>query len=372
MMDTMDFVQKAAEKTTEKMLKVVERNRGKVPYNTENGVYNDYSGKMIGWWTNGFWGGILWQLYHATGSRVCFDSARELEEKMDAVLMDSVAMDHDSGFKWLPTAVADYRLTGNPASKNRALLAADNLAGRFNPMGRFIKAWNDPGTGDKAGWAIIDCMMNLPLLYWAAAETRDPKYRHIATMHADTARQHFIREDGSVKHIIEFDPQTGQYLRSHGGQGYGHGSAWTRGQGWAIYGFALSYRHTGDRKYLEAAEKVAEHFLAHIPESGLVPIDLCQPADDDGEDSIAAAVVACGLLEIFEHTGRQYYREAALKLLSALYEKRCDWSPETDHILRGCSEGYHTPKRNMSIMYGDYYWLEAIWKLTGKEWFIWG
>lgn len=373
-MEEQKWLQEVSEKIKKKMLPVVKRNVDKIPYSTVDGVYNDFSGDRVGWWTNGFWGGILWQMHHATGEEIYRKEAEHLEEKLDAVLMNWISMDHDSGFKWLPTAVINYRLHGDAKSKNRGILAADNLAGRFNPIGRYIKAWNDSGDGSKAGWAIIDCMMNLPLLYWAYEVTSDPKYMHIATMHADTAMSHLIREDGSVKHIIEFNPMTGEYLKSHGGQGYGHGSSWTRGQTWAIYGFTLSYIHTGKEAYLNTAKKVADYFIANIPDDGLIPIDFRQPAEPHYEDSTAATIAACGMIEIAKHSeeeeGRRY-REAAVRMLKALDEKRCNWSEEVDHILEECAEGYHIPQKNMSIIYGDYYFIEAIWKLTGQEIFLW-
>ena len=139
-MDEQKWLQEVSEKIKKKMLPVVKRNVGKVPYNTVDGVYNDYSGEKIGWWTNGFWGGILWQMYHATGEEIYKTEAISLEEKLDAVLLNWLSMDHDSGFKWLPTAVVNYRLHGEAKSKNRGILAADNLAGRFNPVGKYIKA----------------------------------------------------------------------------------------------------------------------------------------------------------------------------------------------------------------------------------------
>ena len=205
-----------------KMDATVERNRHKIPYTAENGVFNDMSEKDPTWWTNGFWGGILWQLYHATGKELYRETAEELEDKLDQCLMNHKGMDHDSGFRWLPTSVVNYRLTGNERSYNRARLAADNMAGRFNPAGHFIRAWNDWGDGQKTGWAIIDCMMNLPLLYWAYEQIEDPRYLQIATAHADMAMKCFIRPDGSAKHIVEFDPATGEYICSHGGQGCGY------------------------------------------------------------------------------------------------------------------------------------------------------
>lgn len=376
------WAKEVAEKIVKKERAVAQRSRGKIPYTTVEGRFDDWTQKDVCWWTNGFWGGMMWQLYHATKDPLYQEIAKELEEKLDVNLMTSRGMDHDSGFKWLTTAVADYRLNKEAASKNRGLLAANDLAGRFNPAGGFIRAWNDDGDGSKAGWAIIDCMMNLPLLYWAYEETRDPRYLHIATIHADTAAKYFIRQDGSANHIVEFNPLTGEFVQSFGGQGVKTGSSWTRGQAWALYGFWMSYRHTRNvagfeeksERYLNTAKRVANYFIANIPESGLIPVDFRQPLDCAWEDSTAAAIAACGLLEIAECVQpeeRHVYHNAAMKLLYALEEKRCNWSMETDNILEKCTAAYHDREHEFSIIYGDYYFMEAVWKLTGQELFLW-
>ena len=321
---------------------------------------------------------MMWQLYYATREPVYLENALATEIKLDANLMNRQGMDHDSGFKWLPTSVAHYHMTGDMASRNRALLAADNLAGRFNPIGRFIRAWNNwdgNEDGSFAGSAIIDCMMNLPLLYWAGDEVHDPKFYHIAKMHADTAARYFIRDDGSAKHIVEFDAGTGEYLHSVGGQGYGHDSSWTRGQAWAIYGFVLSYLHTGEERYLATSRKVADYFIANIPASKLIPVDFRQPESPAYEDSTAAAIAACGLLELAKcvsESERDPYESAALEMLKALADKRCNWDGDTDNLLEKCTAAYHDAEHEFPIIYGDYYFIEAIWKLMGKELFIWG
>lgn len=367
------WANEVSEKIKAKMKAVAERSRGKVPYSTVNGVFDDWTDRIC-WWTNGFWGGIMWQLYHATGESVYRENAEELEEKQDSNLMEPRGMDHDSGFRWLPTAVANYRINGKEESKKRGMTAANDLAGRFNPVGRFIRAWNDDGDGSKAGWAIIDCMMNLPLLYWAWEETNDPRYLHIATMHADTAEKYFIRGDGSSNHIVEFNAETGEYVQTFGGQGAFTGSSWTRGQAWALYGFCLSYLHTKKEHYLDTAKRVANYFIANIPESGLIPVDFRQPGDCTWEDSTAAAIAACGLLEIAKcvrEEEKHVYHGAALRLLKALDEKRCNWDENADNLLEKCTAAYHDKEHEFSIIYGDYYFIEAIWKLTGQELFIW-
>lgn len=369
------WAEQTVEKIRAKMHTVAERCGDKVPYTTKDGVFDDRSGSEdISWWTNGFWGGMMWQMYCLTKDDMYRMKAESLEKKLDAVLMNAAGLDHDNGFKWLPTAVASYRVTKNESSYNRAIIAANNLAGRFNLAGSFIRAWNDWGGVDHRGWAIIDCMMNLPLLYWASEVTGDPRFKQIATAHADTAQRCFVRDDGSVNHIVEFDPFSGEMIRTYGGQGFKVGSSWTRGQSWGLYGFALSYIHTKNENYLNTSRRIAHYFISNTPESGLIPVDFRQPAECTWEDSTAAAIAACGLIELSKHVeGRDsdVYLNAALKLLRALDEKRCNWDDGVDNLLEKCTAEYHSDEHEFAIIYGDYYFMEALLKLTGQELFIW-
>ncbi len=362
------WVQETLEKIEKKMIPVTERNRDRIPYTTIDGRFDDKSISDPCWWTNGFWGGVMWQLYALTGNEMFRLEAIGVEEKLDQNLMSTQGLDHDNGFKWLPTSVIRYKQEKNEESLNRAMLAANNMAGRFNLAGNFIRAWNNWDDVDRRGFAIIDCMMNLPLLYWASEETTDPRFKMIAVAHADTALKAFIREDGSVNHIVVFDPFTGKQEGTLGGQGYGEGSSWTRGQSWGIYGFALSYRYTGEKKYLEASKKIADYVLSAMPESFLVPIDYRQPKEVSLEDSTAAAITASGLIELagLLDEDSDKYLDGALKLLKTLDEKRCNWSLDTDNLLEKCAVDYHGDGHNMSIIYGDYYFIEALMKLSGK------
>ncbi|QOV18455.1 glycoside hydrolase family 88 protein [Blautia liquoris] len=373
-MDELQWAESVSEKIKKKLEITAKRNAHKIPYTTDEGVFDDKSKDQICWWTNGFWGGIMWQMYHATGEKMYFDIAQYNEKELDRNLMNAQGMDHDSGFRWLPTAVCDYRITKDPASKNRGLLAANDLAGRFNSAGSFIRAWNDSGDASKAGWAIIDCMMNLPLLYWAYDETKDPRFIHIATAHANMAEKYFIRPDGSANHIVAFDPVTGDFVKTFGGQGYAEGSSWTRGQGWALYGFVLSYIHTKNESYLNTAKRVANYFIANMGPDALIPVDFRQPEECKLEDSTASAIAACGMLEIEKYVPqneKHVYHQAAIKLLRVLDEKRCSWDNDCDNILEKCTGAFHDEKHEYSIIYGDYYFIEAIWKLTEQDIFIW-
>ena len=377
------WVNQTIDKIREKMSWVSEKNREKIPYTTdESGNYDDRSNpeKELGqddglnWWTNGFWGGIMWLLYQDTGEERYSEIARISEYRMEQCFDDYYGLHHDVGFMFQPTAAADYRLTGNPRSRKTAMHAANLLSGRFNPAGRFIRAWNGVEKEDTRGWAIIDCMMNLSLLYWASEESGDPRFRQIAMLHADTAMEHFIRPDGSVNHIVEFNPESGEMVRTLGGQGYREGSSWTRGQGWAVYGFMISYIHTGKQEYLDTAKRVAHYCMANIPENGIIPVDFRQPPEPALEDSCGACVIAGGLLEIARcvpEAEQEMYRRAAVKILKAIDETRADWGKGCDAIVQNCSAAYHNPRHHVTMSYADYYFIEAVYKLGNKGTLLW-
>lgn len=384
-MEETKWAREMAARITEKMRWVSEKNKEKIPYTTdENGDYDDRSDEKrswnaddgLSWWTNGFWGGMMWLLYLYTKEERYAEIARISEDKMTECFQTFLGLHHDVGFMFQPTAVADYRITGRSQAKTTALHAAALLAGRFNPAGNYIRAWNDiPGsTDDTRGWAIIDCMFNISLLYWASEETKDPRFRHIAMMHADTVRKNFVREDGSVCHIVEFDPETGEMVKSYGGQGYAEGSAWTRGQGWAVYGFMISYRHTGKKEYLETAKKVAEYCIAHIPESGIIPVDFCQPEEPAWEDSCGACVIAGGLIELAEQAEgaeKERYLKYARRILQTIAETRADWGTDCDAIVQNCSASYHDKRHHFTMSYADYFFMEAVLRLAGMEFKMW-
>lgn len=357
-----------------------------IPYSTKDGKYHDLDVPGgIHFWTNGFWPGMLWQMYEATGDDCYRKAAEGVEDRMDEILTDLQGVDHDAGFLFLLSAVADYRKTGNQKSFRRGLQAANLLAGRFNPEGNFIRAWGDgmdaffgEGDADISGWMIIDCMMNIPLLYWASAETNDPRFARIAVRHAKTAQQYVIREDGSSNHIVAIDPNTGAFVANPGGQGYEKGSSWSRGQSWAVYGFALSYRHTKDESFLHTAKKCAHYCIANLAVNDWLPlVDYRAPKEPLKYDSTAGMITACGLLELSEHVGtyeKDLYLKAAYQILRACEEKFADWNPQTDAIMDGGTFFYHDPdgtNTEVPIIYADYYLIEAVLRLKGNSLFVW-
>ena len=383
MLEYMQWVEQAANAVREKLAWVSERSADKIPYTAINGVHDDKSDPAggfgpddgINWWCNGFWPGMMWQMYAETGEQRYAQIARRAEQKLDRCFEEYYGLHHDVGFMWLPSAVADYRLTGDADARRRGLHAANLLAGRFNPVGNYLRAWNDAKTpADTAGWVIIDSMLNIPLLYWAWEETKDPRFRHKAIAHANTVKENFVRPDGSVRHIVEFDPETGAYRTDLGGQGYGQGSSWSRGQAWGMYGFFMSYHHTGNPTYLDTAKRIAHYFIANIPEDGIIPVDFRQPEAPSWCDDTAAADAACALIEIsrvVDEYEQRMYLLPALKLLQVLVEQHSDFTHDSDCILQKATAAYHDEAHEFPIIYGDYYLCEALFKLKGKNTFLW-
>ncbi len=378
-MATEKWVTDALEKIREKFAVTSEKNKDRIPYKTDaNGDYDDNSdiredGSGLDWWTNGFWGGTLWRMFEDTGNDRYAEIESISEKKLEACLEHFYGLNHDVGFMYMLTAGVNYRLTGNKESLRTLLHVANLLAGRFNPSGNFIRAWNDVW-GNNTGWAIIDCMMNLSLLYRASEITKDPRFANIAKKHADTVIDSFVRADGSCCHIVEFDPETGKRLKSHGGQGYGHGSSWTRGQAWGVYGFVISYIHTGEQRYLDTAVKIADYCIDNMPESGIIPIDFRQPAEPALEDSCGACIMACGFTELAKSLGEEKgkkYLAAGEKILKVIAETRCDYTLDCDAFVKNCSVAYHSDGHHITMNYADYFFIEGLHKLADIGTFYW-
>ncbi len=342
-----------------------------IPYIAENGVYEDYFADRPDWWTNGFWPGMMWLMYHATGDEKYRKTAEAAEKKLSTNLKEFRGNDHDYGFRYHLSCVADYRLTGNEESKKLGLFAAQLLAGRFNPDGSFIRAWDQL---ERVTWMIIDCLMNLPLLYWASKETGDSRFASIAQRHGKTSLEALLREDGSSSHVAIFSPETWRAVEFPAGQGYEAGSSWSRGQAWAVYGFALSYRYTGCREFLDGAKRAAHYFLANVCTTGFLPRqDFRAPREPAMYDTTAGAIAACGLLligESVEPAESAMYIEGAIQLLKAAEKEACDFDSDRDSILQMGTVMY-TKQIHVPIIYGDFFLLEAVLKLTGKGFDIW-
>lgn len=351
------------------------------PFLAQQGRYEDITRRMpqggIHIWTNGFWPGMLWQMYHVTNKESFKQLAETLGERLGQGLNQYDKLTHDVGFVHILSSVAEYKTTGSSQARSRAIQAAGVLAGRFNPQGKFIRAWNESRLSDDiAGWMIIDCMMNLQLLFWASRETGDPRFAAIARQHADTVLTYSLRPDGSASHITEMNPETGEFVGHHTGQGYAADSAWSRGQGWAVYGFILCYKNTGEVKYLEAAKRCAHYCIANLAVQDWLPLcDFKAPAGLVKYDSTAGPLLACAFDEISRHVGedeKSLYRKAAKKTLFACAERFGNWDTDKDYLLDGGTLQYHGDDfADTPVIYGDYFYVEAFLRIMGQELEIW-
>ncbi len=343
--------------------------------NSQGGFYPQTENKE---WTTGFWTGELWLSYERTGDDAFRNAALvQVQSFWERIQARSDVDHHDMGFLYTPSCVAAYRLTGDETAKRAALAAAQNLMGRFQEKGQFFQAWGTLGERENYR-LIIDCLLNMPLLFWASETTGDPSFREKAQAHIRTAVDCVLRPDHSTYHTYFFDPDTGKPIRGVTHQGNRDGSAWSRGQAWGIYGSALSYRFLRDERYRTIFHQVTAYFLAHLP-SDLIPYWDFDFDDGSSEprDSSAAAIAACGMLEmadLLEPEQAAYYQSMARRLLQAL----CSCCAVSDHkssnglLLHGtyARASAHNPCTDRGVdecnLWGDYFFMEALTRLGGK------
>lgn len=317
-------------------------------------------------WTTSFWTGMLWLAYYYSKDNKYKDAASKHIESFRQRYIDRYDFEtHDLGFLYSLSCVSAYKLTGDEAAKDLAIKAADELIGRFKEKGQFIQAWGDKN--DRTAYRlIIDCMMNLPLLYWASEVTGNNKYYDAAYAHAKTTMDVIIRDDYSTYHTFYFDPDTGEKDKGITAQGYSDSSCWARGQAWSVYGTALSYRYTSDDSFMMHNKKLAEYFLNRLPYD-LVPYwDLIFTDGDEERDSSSAAILACGLLEsskyIDDDNIKEIYISAAKGMVNSLTDNYLSGKPEEKSGLIKHSV-YSKPGGNgvdEFCIWGDYYYLEAL------------
>lgn len=275
-------------------------------------------------WTHSFFTGMVGYLYLETGEARYAEYLRRAKgvyrEKIFRHYRDTM---HDLGFLYSLFAVGLYKLTGDEEAREMAVRAADELGKRFHFRAGMIQAWGQMDQQYKPGMMICDCMMNLPLLFWAYEETKHPFYLSVAMAHADTSMRYLVREDYSVRHAYQFDVRTGAPKGERNHCGYALGSAWARGTAWMLYGFAIAYSYTGEAAYRETAIGIAQFYMAQTGEDGVPVYDFRLPAwEEPKKDTSAAAVAACGLLQlaalIEEHPLSEACRRMAERTFHAL------------------------------------------------------
>ncbi|MCH5213641.1 MAG: glycoside hydrolase family 88 protein [Muribaculaceae bacterium] len=322
-------------------------------------------------WCSGFWPGILWYDYESSKDAKIEEEAKKYTSSLE-YLSRRPAFDHDLGFLMLCSYGQQYRLTHDEESKRVLLAAADSLATLFNPTVGTILSW--PRNVEMLGGhnTIMDNMINLELLFWASKNGGSETLRDIAVAHAETTMKNQFRPDGTCFHVAVYDSETGEFIKGVTHQGYSDNSTWARGQAWAIYGYTMVYRETGDKKFLDFACKAADVYLKRLPEDMVPYWDFDDPAIPEApRDASAACVVASALLELDNYCGENkkgYYREAAESMLASLGSEAYRSGSHKDSFLDH-STG-HKPagsEIDASIVYADYYYLEALLRLKNLQ-----
>lgn len=328
-------------------------------------------------WTCGFWPGEIWLAYEHTGDNAFREAGSIQVQSFLKRIQNKIEVDHhDMGFLYTPSCVSAWMLTGNEDARKAAILAADQLTTRFQEVGGFLQAWGKMGAPENYRY-IIDCLMNLPLLYWATEQTGDEKYRRVALRHTETCLRYSFRDNGSTYHTYFLDPTTGEGLRGVTCQGYRDDSSWARGQAWAICGLANSYRYIGDLRCIDYFRKALAYYLERLPEDMIPYWDLIF-SDGSGEprDSSSAAIVACGLLEMapqLEQEEAERCLHLARCMVGSLAENYAAGEDSNGLLLHGTyskKSPYNTctPEGvDECVSWGDYFYMEALTRLT-RDW----
>lgn len=320
-------------------------------------------------WCSGFWPGILWYDYQYTKDSVLLDVAKKYTVSL-GFLSETPAFDHDLGFLLFTSYGNGYRLTNDPAYKQVLLRAADTLATLFNPKVGTILSW--PREVELNDWphnTIMDNMINLELLFWAAANGGDQRLYDMAVSHADKTMQNQFRKDYTSYHVAVYDTVDGHFIKGVTHQGYSDQSMWARGQAWAIYGFTMVYRETKDPKYLDFVQKVTDVYLDRLP-SDYVPFwDFDAPDRPKApRDASAAAITASALIELSglvnDAKVAARYKAAALRMLASLSSENYQARKKNPaFLLHSTGNKPKNSEVDYAIIYADYYYIEALTRL---------
>jgi len=355
-------------KQADKTLQAIPTNDKNLPRTIENGSaewkYVDYHD-----WCSGFWPGILWNLYETTHDKKWKVEANRFTQELTPIVNHS-GFDHDLGFTIFNSFGNGYRLTKDPAYKQVILKAADSLATLFNPKAGTILSW--PGMVKKMGWphnTIIDNMINLELLFWASKNGGSRYLYDIAVKHAETTMHNHFRPDYSAYHVVVYDTVSGKKIKGVTHQGYADNSMWARGQSWAIYGFTMCYRETRKSEFLDFAQKIADVYLKRLPADKIPFWDFDDPAIRNApKDASAAAVSASALLELSgfvkDKAKAMYYKNMAVAMLKELsFAKYQSRNIDSAFLLHSTGHKPAGTEIDASIIYADYYYLEALIRL---------
>lgn len=366
----------AEELTTELVNRAIEDCLAKIDHNLEllgeeyptpATFSNEYKIMDNTEWTNGFWTGMLWLAYEFTGEEKYKEAAEKNVRSFIHRIDNLIEVNHhDLGFLYTPSCVSAYKLTGNLEARDAAIKAAKQLASRYQKTGKFIQAWGELGARDNYR-LIVDCLLNIPLLFWASEETGNEEFAEMAKEHFKTTVKNAIRPDASAFHTFYFDPETGEPAYGKTRQGYSDDSAWARGQAWLIYGISLCNAYYPVDTNIEYFQAVTNYFLNRLPENFVCYWDLVFD-DKSGQprDTSAAAIAVCGInqmaIEIPNNENLREYEVWADRILYNLITHYTEQKAEG--VIALLNEGvysWHSGKGvNEGNIWGDYFYLEAL------------
>lgn len=324
------------------------------------------------WWCSGFYPGTLWLIYDGTKDKAIRDEAEKRLAIMEEI--KNYTGNHDLGFMMFCSFGTAYNITKNPAYKEIILTSANSLATRYRPSIMAIQSW-DSSKNFKCP-VIIDNMMNLELLEWAAKNGGDKRLHEIAVNHSNTTLKNHFRPDNSSYHVLDYDLKAGKVARKVTHQGYADESAWARGQAWGLYGYTVMYRETKDQKYLDQANKIASFILHHpnLPADKIPYWDFDAPgAPNLKRDVSAGAITASALLELAKYSKAQSkeYVAVAEKILQSLSAPQYRAPLGTNGGFLLLHSVGHLPGNSevdVPLTYADYYFIEALSRY--KKWYL--
>ena len=317
-------------------------------------------------WTSGFFAGNLWQLYELTGNAAYKERAKKWTAFIEKEKFNNRT--HDMGFKVFNSFGQGLKHEDNQEYKDIIIKSAQTLSTRFNNTVGSIRSWDF----NKERWdfpVIIDNMMNLELLFEATRISKDSSFHNLAIQHANTTLKNHFRPNNSTWHVLDYNPENGAVRMRVTHQGINDDSSWARGQGWAIYGFTMAYRYTKDEKYLNQAKATATFFLNHknLPEDGIPYWDFDAPnIPNEPRDVSAGAIVASALIELYGYTQDETYLDYSKKFLKNVQTANYILPTNLDvPFILDHSSGDWSKRSEMDepIVYGDYYFLEALLRL---------
>lgn len=317
-------------------------------------------------WVAGFYPGTLVYLYENTKDKSLYNETLKKIKLMDKEQFSTGT--HDLGFMMYCSYGNLNRITPNASYKKILVNAARSLATRFNPTVGCIRSW---GKSDDTTMfrVIIDNMMNLELLFWAAKETGDHSLYDIAVTHANTTMKNHFRFDYSSYHVVVYNPLTGKVMKKQTAQGASDESAWARGQSWGLYGYTMLYRETKDKKYLDQAQHIAAFILSNpnLPADKIPYWDYNAPGiPNTYRDASSAGVMASALIELAGYSNKDLSEkylttvETILRTLSSP-EYKAKVGENGGFILKHSVA--HFPKNtevDSPLPYADYYYVEAM------------